>query len=257
MPAAQIASREEEPVISGARQTPSTRRDRDRGMACRVIHISRKRRLRFSLRGLLAVTACFSAILAACRWSYDKAVERHEHDLYWSNRIGKGSCLHWEQSLWGVITGRDLARVQRASFGTFLSWPRDQLDHSSLKCLAHFSELRALRLFLVDVDDEAGRYIAQCKSLRKLDVAYTNVTDKFVQHISSLPLERLYLSKTKVTARSLATLERMPRLRSVRLNQLGISEEALASLAVMRPDLQFDSDPALMWSDWDWPIKSD
>lgn len=257
MPAAKIASREEEPVISGARQTQSTRRDPDRGMARGVIRISRKRRLRFSLRSLLAATACFSALLAACRWSYDTAVERHEHDLYWSNRIGKGWYLHWEQSAWGTITGRDLARVHRASFGSMLKWPQEQVDHSSLKCLAQFSELKALRLLLVDADDEAGRYIARCKSLRKLDVAHTTVTDKFVQHISSLPLERLYLSKTKITARSLATLARMPRLRSVRLNQLDLGEEALASLATMRPDLQFDSDPSLIGSDWDWPIKSE
>lgn len=101
------------------------------------------------------------------------------------------------------------------------------------------------------------RGVTGSSSLFRLDVAYTNVTDKFVQHISSLSLERPYLSKSKITARSLTTLANMQHLRSVRLNRLGLGEEALASLAAMRPDLQFDSEPSLIGSDWDWPIKSD
>ena len=168
---------------------------------------------RYSLKGLLLAIACIAVVLGACRWSYDKAVERHQHDLYWSNRLGEEWYLGWKQTAWGAITDRDLAPVERARCGSFLGWPPHEVKSSDLECLAHFSELKALRLFLVDVDEEGGRLLAQCKSLKKLDASHTNLTDAFVQHIGDLPLERVYLSKTKITVESLATLAKMPELR--------------------------------------------
>jgi hypothetical protein len=116
---------------------------------------------------------------------------------------------------------------------------------TAFECLSNFSELRAILLCRVDVGDESGSHIANCKSLRELDASDTNVTDAFVQQISTLPLEKLYLNRTKVTVKSLATLAKMPKLRGVRLEQLDIRNEALDAFAAKRPDLSFDPTPAL------------
>lgn len=145
-------------------------------------------------------------------------------------------------SEWGSTKGAFPGRKRRLRYSL-----KGLLLATAFECLSNFSELliRAILLCRVDVGDESGSHIANCKSLRELDASDTNVTDAFVQQISTLPLEKLYLNRTKVTAKSLATLAKMPKLRGVRLEQLDIRNEALDAFAAKRPDLSFDPTPAL------------
>jgi hypothetical protein len=90
-------------------------------------------------------------------------------------------------------------------------------------------------------DDAVVANVRKLPSLRRLDLAFTRVTDAGMEHVCCLPkLEELNLVGTKVSDASVSLLKRLRSLRTIVLWGTDVTSAGVAELQRALPDLKIE-----------------
>lgn len=104
--------------------------------------------------------------------------------------------------------------------------------------LAHLSRLTALEALLLGhsgLMDNGLKYIASIRSLRRLDLSYTQITDAGLVHLRDLAsLEKLTAYGVNITGNGFSALVGLDSLRELSLNHSAITDEGLGHLAKLK-----------------------
>lgn len=88
-----------------------------------------------------------------------------------------------------------------------------------------------LRLHRMQLSADDFAALGRLKTLRSLDLSYTNVTDAELRKLCELPsLAGLNLTKTEVTSESIDSLMKLASLRSLCLGSVAVTPESVACL---------------------------
>jgi Ran GTPase-activating protein (RanGAP) involved in mRNA processing and transport len=144
------------------------------------------------------------------------------------------------------ITDEGLKHLVRLDQLLVLDLCVTKITDDGLNSLLKFHKLDRLELFATRITDAGAATVARMSSLTELDVADTFITNDGVAHLVNLPnLAWLRLDQAaagfgrelRINDAGLEYVARMPKLREVRLMQLGVTNNGLQSLKDRRPAL--------------------
>jgi hypothetical protein len=115
-----------------------------------------------------------------------------------------------------------------------------QVRGDSMDAIVHLAPgLRQLCLSWTEYGDEVIPHLTQLTKLRSLQTFGNHFTDEAVQALVALKeLERLALEEETLTARAFTFTTELPRLNSLGLQDVPITEPELATLRAALPDVQ-------------------
>lgn len=120
----------------------------------------------------------------------------------------------------------DLKHLHVASVG---------LTNGDLLSISKLSALESLWINYNPLDDDGGIHLEALKRLTKLNLGWTNVSDKTVKAIATLDqLEELDLSNTSITNCSIKSLAGLSQLRSLSLHSTVIDDKAIPWLSKLQ-----------------------
>ena len=192
-----------------------------------------KRRLaraRFTLRGLLLLTAFVGALMAVL---VEYANRAHEQKRAVAALRKVGARIEYSDPPDWPFVGF----VQR-KFGidfvanaTFVSLIYRPVSPREVKLLSDLRHLKGLDLFRAQIDDEGLAQLANLRKLVFLDLRHTQITDKGLRHLRGLHrLDRLYLASCKIDGPGLVYLQSLSRLLTLDLAFTSIQDSHLAPL---------------------------
>jgi len=120
---------------------------------------------------------------------------------------------------------------------------RMDIQPKAVRLIASMQSIEDLELQAsTGIDDEAVEQLARLPRLRRLNLAWTELTDAGLEHLRQhRDLEWLWLRSTRITDASVpALIEMAPRRFSVQ--QTGLSAEGVARLTAALPNSRIDSD---------------
>ncbi len=145
-----------------------------------------------------------------------------------------------------------------------LNLKTNNIDNEALKVVGSFSDLEFLSLAGTKVTDKGLAHLAGLKKLKSIDLGFNKINGSGLVHLKDCPLtllnlyncaltdegikpfahftmlKELYLSSNKkLTDRSLAVLEDLPRLRYVNISDTSITKEGKAAFNTKRPGVRF------------------
>lgn len=117
------------------------------------------------------------------------------------------------------------------------------LKEDDLKLLTDVKkQLVWLKLGNQPVNDVMLANVAQCKSITRLDLSYTKITDKGLVVLQQLPnLQTLNVVGTSVTANGLMLLKANKQLQAVFLYQSSVDKKTIATIKSALPNVKIDT----------------
>ncbi len=153
---------------------------------------SRRRRPRFTIRAIFALTAAVAVVAAWARVEYRKYQRQEEI----ARRLeDSGILVTWEDAYFGLV--RQVVSVS--------STPRGMMSEAHLlKTVALLAELPSLgevTLNEANLGDVHCDLVAQCHGLKRLDLSHTIITDEGLKRLAALKnLQLLEIVNTHVTS---------------------------------------------------------
>lgn len=110
-----------------------------------------------------------------------------------------------------------------------------QIDDADLTALAHFLDLRQLRLASPRVTDAGLDTLRGFKALRLLELSGAAITDQGLSRLQGLKnLVHLYLTGTRITDAGLKELRELPVLAGLHLGGTGVTDAGMKELGAFR-----------------------
>ncbi|HEY9680227.1 MAG TPA: hypothetical protein V6C86_01400 [Oculatellaceae cyanobacterium] len=128
---------------------------------------------------------------------------------------------------------------------TTLDLSANPLESKNLKPLADFPSLKRLIVRHASLDEEAAKYIGQCKQLDDVSLAGNHkINDKAMPYLAKIStLTKLDLSDTSVTAKGLAELHGLNKLERLSVSERYVFKRQLPELAKILPHTIISIEP--------------
>ncbi len=229
---------------------------------------SQRRRIQFSLRGLLISISLFSLVFGTflCRAAQrNRALSKlrslganilfeFEDDRGWLansllsvspetlDKLGKA---YFFQPIEIQISGPSIRDADLACLANLPSlevlkiWKCPRLTSSAAEHLATLHNLKHLWIQGVPITDDGLQFLNECRELRTLRLAGANISDAGITNIAHLHgLKRLDLTDCKITDSAFAAMGRLAKLEKLELDGTDVTGEGLSGLAQLQ-DLRF------------------
>jgi hypothetical protein len=172
-----------------------------------------------------------------------QVVEIGENDLTWRGFPSSGEyrpktpTKHQLAIQYGIAAVKRLGGKVRCESGDVeVELPRNnEIDDADLTALAHFPDLRQLRLASPRVTDAGLDVLRGFKNLRLLELSGAAITDQGLKRLRGLKrLVHLYLTGTRITDAGLTELRRLPALAGLHLGGTGVTDAGMKELGAFR-----------------------
>ena len=191
-------------------------------------------RTRFTLRGLLLLTA-IAGVLMAFLADYVKKSERQQTAVAELRKIG-AKVKYSDPPSWpfvGLIERK--FGIDFVANATFVSFIYRTVSLRELKLLTDLRQLQGLDLFRAQIDDDGLAQLANLSELAFLDLRHTQITDEGLQHLRHLHrLDTLHLASCQITGPGLTSLQRLSGLVTLDLAFTSIQDEHLAPIGRLK-----------------------
>ena len=188
----------------------------------------RTARARFTLRGLLLLTAILSVLMAFLA-EYVNRSELQRAAVTELRTIG-AKVKYSDPPAWpfvGYIRRKfGIDFVANATFVSFIYRPVSSRELKLLNALRH---LQGLDLFRAQIDDNGLAQLANLRKLAFLDLRHTQITDKGLRHLRRLhSLDTLHLASCKINGPGLTHLESLSHLLTLDLAFTAVQDQHLS-----------------------------
>lgn len=214
-----------------------------------------RRRLQFSLRGILLLTAAAAVLtmpLFRLRQQQLAVKQLEEYGCGFTSEatrgpfgwaagrlFGDGAALHVTQVVWKrddrgrtVPQRPDLAPLGPLQWVNRIDMSWMPVDDEGASHLRGLQQLTTLKLNGAAITDRGLEYLIDCKSLKRLELHRAPITDAGLEYLTDLTtLENLDLSGTKITGKDLEPLARLPALEILNLNGTPLTDDAVGVLS--------------------------
>ena len=191
-------------------------------------------RTRFTLRGLLLLTA-IAGVLMAFLADYVKKSEQQQTAVAELRKIG-AKVKYSDPPSWpfvGLIERK--FGIDFVANATFVSFIYRTVSLRELKLLTDLRQLQGLDLFRAQIDDDGLAQLANLSELAFLDLRHTQITDEGLQHLRQLyRLDTLHLASCQITGPGLTSLQRLSGLVTLDLAFTSIQDEHLAPIGRLK-----------------------
>ena len=191
-------------------------------------------RTRFTLRGLLLLTA-IAGVLMAFLADYVKKSEQQQTAVAELRKIG-AKVKYSDPPSWpfvGLIERK--FGIDFVANATFVSFIYRTVSLRELKLLTDLRQLQGLDLFRAQIDDDGLAQLANLSELAFLDLRHTQITDEGLQHLRHLHrLDTLHLANCQITGPGLTSLQRLSGLVTLDLAFTSIQDEHLAPIGRLK-----------------------
>ena len=191
-------------------------------------------RTRFTLRGLLLLTA-IAGVLMAFLADYVKKSEQQQTAVAELRKIG-AKVKYSDPPSWpfvGLIERK--FGIDFVANATFVSFIYRTVSLRELKLLTDLRQLQGLDLFRAQIDDDGLAQLANLSELAFLDLRHTQITDEGLQHLRHLHrLDTLHLASCQITGPGLTSLQRLSGLVTLDLAFTAIQDEHLAPIGRLK-----------------------
>ena len=191
-------------------------------------------RTRFTLRGLLLLTA-IAGVLMAFLADYVKKSEQQQTAVAELRKIG-AKVKYSDPPSWpfvGLIERK--FGIDFVANATFVSFIYRTVSLRELKLLTDLRQLQGLDLFRAQIDDDGLAQLANLSELAFLDLRHTQITDEGLQHLRHLHrLDTLHLASCQITGPGLTSLQRLSGLVTLDLAFTSIQDEHLAPIGRLK-----------------------
>lgn len=222
----------------------------------RPVFILNRRWVRFSVRGLLAITFLVSLPLA---WlGNDLAGQRTEQKLVAAIESTGGKVVYARDAPGPDRRWRHAAKWVAQRFGQryrldhveHIYWQPNSRTASAATVLSRLirrsPQLKTVAVSGIALADEDMVDFGRLKNLRRLELSGAPVTDKGIAYVTDLSnLEVLVLDLTELSDDLLADLAGLPHLQELRIKGTRVTPEGLARFSQLRDDVNVDWLPAL------------
>ena len=194
----------------------------------------RAARTRFTLRGLMLLTAV-AGVLMAFVADYVNKSEQQRSAVTKLRQIG-AKVKYSDPPSWpfvGFIERKfGIDFVANATFVSFIYRP---VSSRELKLLTDLQQLQGLDLFRAQIDDDGLAQLANLSKLAFLDLRHTQITDDGLQHLRQLRrLDTLHLASCQISGPGLINLQPLSGLVTLDLAFTSIQDQHLAPIGRLR-----------------------